>query len=492
MADTRQSVHARPSRPEYVDKPRRRADASRVLADLDAAFDACGLRDGSTLSFHHHLRNGDAILNMVLDAAARRGLRDLHVAASSIFPVHAPLVAHIRSGVVSDLSTSFISGPVGAAITAGLLPRPVTLTTHGGRAQALASGALRVDAAFVAAPSADPLGNLCGTQGAAAFGAMGYALCDVAHAAHVVAVTDTLAPFPLSPVDIPQERVDHVVVVPSIGDPSGIASGTTRPATDPLRLAIGQSAAAAITASGLLRNGFSFQTGAGGISLAAAAQVGAEMTRRGITGSFASGGITGFHVKMLRGGLFRTLLDVQCFDLAAVQSIRDDPRHQAMSAAAYAAPHPGGAVVDRLDAVILGAAEVDLDFNVNVTTNGAGQIIGGSGGHADTASGARLTVITTQLTGGGYPKIVPKVLHRTTPGHTVDLVVTEAGIAVNPARAELADRLRAAGLPLVPITVLAEQAAATATHRQANRGSGRDVAVSTWRDGSVTDRIQAV
>ncbi|WP_207005460.1 citrate lyase subunit alpha [Trinickia mobilis] len=32
------------------------------------------VRDGATLSFHHHLRNGDHILDMVLEVAAEMGL----------------------------------------------------------------------------------------------------------------------------------------------------------------------------------------------------------------------------------------------------------------------------------------------------------------------------------------------------------------------------------------------------------------------------------
>ena len=47
----------------------------KLLRDLDAAFDACGIADGATLSFHHHLRNGDQVLNQVLAVAARRGLQ---------------------------------------------------------------------------------------------------------------------------------------------------------------------------------------------------------------------------------------------------------------------------------------------------------------------------------------------------------------------------------------------------------------------------------
>ena len=64
----------------------------------------------------------------------------------------------------------------------------------------------------------------------------------------------------------------------------------------------------------------------------------------------------------------------------------------------YANPHNRGAVVNQLDTMILGAAEVDLDFNVNVTTGTDGGIIGGSGGHSDTAAGAKLALVTTRLT----------------------------------------------------------------------------------------------
>ncbi|GGF84272.1 citrate lyase subunit alpha / citrate CoA-transferase [Mameliella alba] len=479
----------RPYRPAGVTRGPR---MTKLLADLDAAISACDLRDGATVSFHHHLRNGDAVLNMVMAALARRGLKDLHVAASSLFPVHAPLVDHIRNGTVSRISAAFISGPVGEAISTGVLPLPAILMTHGGRARALDAGDFVIDAAFVAAPVADEMGNVSGSMGTTACGTLGYPMTDVAVARRTVAITDTLVPYPAPAIDIPQGQVDHVVQVPRIGDPSGIASGTTRPAEDPVSLAIADSAARTIAASGLLNDGFSFQTGAGGASLATAAAVGRQMAERGVTGSFCSGGITGFHVEMLRAGLFRGLLDVQCFDLEAVRSYRDDPRHQAMSAATYAAPHIGGAVVDRVDAVVLGAAEVDLEFNVNVTTRAGGVLIGGSGGHADTAAGAQLSIVTTRLTAAGFAKIVPQVGTLTTPGQTIDVVVTEAGLAVNPARTELAERLHSAGLRLRPIEVLAREAATAARQPVPPRAGGRVVAISEYRDGSVTDLVRQI
>jgi hypothetical protein len=63
---------------------------SHALPISAAALRECGVRDGATLSFHHHLRNGDHLMNLVLAEAARLGLRDLKIAPSSIFPVHAP------------------------------------------------------------------------------------------------------------------------------------------------------------------------------------------------------------------------------------------------------------------------------------------------------------------------------------------------------------------------------------------------------------------
>ncbi len=468
------------------------ARRSKLLPDLDAAISACALTDGSTVSFHHHLRNGDGVLNVALDALAKRGLKNLHVAATSIFPVHAPLIEHIRNGTVGRISASFISGPVGEAIARGALADPAVLRTHGGRARALDQGEVKVDAAFVAAPAADDLGNISGRAGKTACGTLGYPMVDVETARNVVAVTDSLVPFPAQPIDIPQGKVDFVVAVDRIGDPAGIASGTTKPAGDAVSLGVGEHAAAVISASGLLTEGFSFQTGAGGISLATAAAVGREMAAKGVTGSFCAGGITGFHVEMLQAGLFRALMDVQCFDLEAVKSYQTDPRHQAMSAATYAGPHVGGAVVDRVDAVVLGAAEVDLDFNVNVTTKAGGAIIGGSGGHADTAASARLTIVTTRLTAAGYAKIVPVVGTLTTPGATVDVVVTDAGIAVNPLRGDLVERLRAANLPVAGIETLAAQAAAAATRATPQRAGGRVVAVSEYRDGTVTDVVRQI
>ena len=475
------TVHAAPS------------GADKVLADLDAAIRACDLRDGATLSFHHHLRNGDAVLNLVLNAAARAGLKGLTVAASALFPVHAPLIEHIRSGVVTGLAASTIYGPVARAVSQGALATPVLMYTHGGRARCVESGDLRIDVAFVAAPTADAYGNLSGAVGRAACGPMGYAVTDVQGAERVVAVTDTLVPYPAVPIEIGQDWVDFVVAVDSIGDPAQIVSGTTKATTNPVALSIADTAAKVIAASGLLEEGFSFQTGAGGASLAAAAFLGRIMRERGIQGSFAAGGITAGIVELFDAGLFRALMDVQAFDHAAIDSFRRSEAHQTMSASMYANPHNRGCVVNRLDATILGAAEIDRDFNVNVTTGTDGVILGGSGGHADTAAGSKLTLITTSLVAGAHAKVVERVTTCTTPGESIDVLVTDAGIAVNPLRGDLAERLTAAGLPVMSIEALAARAAELAPAPTRDRGGdGRIVAVVEYRDGTVIDVVRQV
>jgi len=192
------------------------------------------------------------------------------------------------------------------------------MQTHGGRARAIESGDLHIDVAFAAALAADPAGNLSGAEGRAACGPLGYAMVDVQFADRVVAVTDHLSAYPLCPIDISQDNVDFVVCVDSIGDPSGILSGTTRPTTDPVGLEIASTAAQVIAASGLLCDGFSFQTGAGGVSIATSLYVKALMTERRVQGSFGSGDVTGYLADMLEAGPFRAVFDVQCFDLKAV------------------------------------------------------------------------------------------------------------------------------------------------------------------------------
>ena len=421
-------------------------------------MEKAGLRDGMTISFHHHLRNGDYVLNMVLETAAAMGLKGLTVNASSVFDCHAPLVDHMKNGMVTGLETDYISAAVGRAISEGVLAKPVIFRSHGTRPSDIMTGRSHIDVAFVAAPTSDPMGNCSGKYGPSACGSLGYAFADAQCADKVVIVTDNLVDYPLTDASITENFVDFVVKVDAIGDPHGIVSGTTRMPKDPIALKIADYAAQAIDASGLLKDGFSFQTGAGGASLAVADYVKHIMLERKIHGSFALGGITGYMVDMLEAGCFQAIQDVQCFDLRAVQSIRENPRHMEITAAQYASPTAKSTAASNLDVVVLGATQIDTDFNVNVHTDSNGYIIGGSGGHTDVAQEARLTVIVAPLSRARMSIVVDKVLTVSTPGTSVDLLVTQYGIAVNPARPELAEALKKARLPVTDIQELRRMA----------------------------------
>ena len=211
-----------------------------------------------------------------------------------------------------------------------------------------------------------------------------------------------------------------------------------------------------------------------------------------VQGSFASGGITGYLVDMLEAGLFRSLFDVQCFDLRAVESYRRNVAHQAMSASMYANPDNRGAVVNQLDCVILGAAEIDLDFNVNVTTGSNGVILGGSGGHSDTAAGAKLAIVTTRLSAGGNPKVVKRVQTISTPGESIDVLVTEKGVAVNPRRPDLGELLLSHGLPVVNIEQLQAYAALQSIARAPLEKTTRPAALVEYRNGTIIDVVYTI
>lgn len=468
---------------------------SKLVSSIKEAVQQMGLRDGMTISFHHHLRNGDFVLNMVMDAIAEMGIRNLTVNASSIFDVHEPLIGHIRNGVVTGLECNYMGGKVGRAICEGLMEKPVIFRTHGGRPSDMEKGTSHIDVAFIAAPTADNMGNCTGKYGKSACGSMGYAFADAMNADKVVVITDNLVPYPLVDYSISEIYVDAVVEVEQIGNPAGIVSGTTKITRDPVGLKMADYAARVIDASGLLKDGFSFQTGAGGATLAAAKYIKDIMLQKNIKGSYGMGGITAYMVDMLQAGCFEALLDVQCFDLDAVESIRTNPKHMEVTATHYAGVSGKSAGVDNLDVVLLGATQVDVDFNVNVHTDSNGYIMGGSGGHSDTAAGAKLAIIIAPLTRARLPLVVDHCLCTSTPGSTIDVVVTQRGIAVNTKYGKnqaLKEKLLAARLPVCEIEDLKRMAEELAGVPKATAPQGRVVAQVLYRDGTLLDTIKAV
>ena len=242
-----------------------RADGDKRVPDLETALKRCGLGDGMVISSHHHLRDGDRVAVIALQAATRLGVRDLMWFPSASFPSQASVIELMESGVVHHIEGS-MNGPLGDYCTQGKMRGMGVLRSHGGRWQAVQDGEVRIDVAVIAAPCADAFGNANGAHGKSACGSLGFALADSIYADHVIVVTDNLVPFPCIPSQIQGNNVDYVVEVDSIGDPARIVSGTTQITRSPDRLLIARLVAQFIRDAGIMRNGFSFQAGAGGIA----------------------------------------------------------------------------------------------------------------------------------------------------------------------------------------------------------------------------------
>jgi citrate lyase subunit alpha/citrate CoA-transferase len=465
-------------------------DGDKRAASLAEALERVGLADGMVVSSHHHLRNGDLVANMVFDAAAALGRRDLMWFPSASFPVHANQIQHLEAGVVHHIEGS-MNGPLGDYCSQGRMRGLGVLRSHGGRWQAIQDGEVHIDVAVIAAPTADSFGNAHGLTGPAACGLLGFALADSVYADRVVVVTDNLVPFPCLPWQIQGNNVDVVVEVDSIGDPAKIVSGTTQLTQSPDRRRIAELAARFCAAAGIMRDGFSFQAGAGGTTLAFAIYLRDLMRTAGVTARFARGGSTQHMVEMLQEGLVEYILDGQTFDLEGVRSMREDPRHVNTSPFTSYNFHGKGNFASMVDVAVLGATEVDLEFNGNVVTHSDGRLLHGIGGWQNCLA-ARCTMLLVPSFRDRIPVIVDEVTTLCGPGELIDVVVTERGIAVNPRRQDLIDAVRGSDLPIRPIADLKAELDRICGVPALPAPSDQPVAVVKWVDGTVMDTVWKV
>jgi len=464
---------------------------NKVLNNLDDTLKKLDLFNGMVISFHHHLRNGDYLINLVLEKLDRIGIKDIILAPSALFPVHEPIVDLIKKGTVSHVLGS-MNGPVGRLCSTGGMNKTAILRSHGGRYRAIQEGDLKIDATFIAAPTADSHGNANGVKGPSACGPLGFALADSLYADQVVIVTDNLVTFPTWPWSIEGGNVDYISPIKKLGDPEKIVSGTTKVTTDPNRLKIASMAAQFVRDSGLIDEPeFSFQAGAGSMSLAFIRYVTKYMTEKKVIADFVRGGSTQVLVDMLNSGLTKFILDGQSFDLAGVRSLRENWNHIETNPFVSYNYHTKGCFASRVKVSVLGATEIDLSFNVNVNTHSDGWLLHGIGGFQDAAD-AHMTIITAPLYRKKNPIVVEKVHTITAPGETIDVLVTDHGIAVNPDRGDLLDRLKNSSLPIVSIEELHQKAINITGKPQPARTKDNVIALIEWRDGTVIDAVREI
>jgi len=485
---TPEGRRAAPSIRQCGDYP---ADGDKRVGSLRAALEKAGLRDGMTISSHHHFRNGDLVMNQVFDVAAEMGVKDLVWFPSAAFPCHEPVIEHQKRGVVRRVEGS-LNGPLGRYASHGHMDGAAVLRSHGGRWQAVQDGEVHIDIAILAAPSADAFGNATGDRGPSACGSLNFGLVDSLYADHVIVVTDNLVPFPCLPWQIQGNNVDTIVELEQVGDPSKIVSGTTVLTKSPDRLLIAELTARFIRSTERYRDGFSMQAGAGGTALATAIYLKEMMKEDGYRAAFMRGGSTKYLVEMLEEGLIGCILDGQTFDLEGVRSMRENPQHVATSPFTSYNWHGKGNFASLVDFVVLGATEVDRHFNANVVTHSDGMMLHGIGGWQNCLF-AGVTILPIPSFRDRIPVLVDEVTTLCGPGELIDVIVTERGIAINPRREDLIGPAKAAGLPVRGIEeIQAEVEGIVGGKAQRPVLGDKLVGAVKWVDGTLLDVIHEV
>jgi citrate lyase subunit alpha/citrate CoA-transferase len=465
-------------------------DGNKTVPTLKDALVKAGLKDGMTISTHHHFRNGDLIANQIFDIAHELGIKNLRWFPSASFPCHEYLIKYLEDGTINRIEGS-MNGPLGKFTSQGKMKGLGVLRSHGGRYQAVQDGEVHIDIAVIAAPTSDPFGNANGVNGPAACGLLGFALADSQYADKVIIITDNLVPFPCIPWQIHGNYVDYVVKVDQVGLPEKIISGTTQITKSPDRLLIAELTAKFCDEAGIIRNGFSYQAGAGGTALSIGIYFSEILKERGWKARFIRAGSNQYPVKMLEEGLVEYILDGQTFDLEGVRSMRENPGHVNTSPFTSYNYHGKGNFATQVDVVILGATEVDVNFNANVVTHSDGLLLHGIGGWQNCLF-SKCTILPVPLFRDRMPVIRDEVTTLCGPGELIDVIITERGIAINPLRKDLIEKLKGSNLPIKTIQKLKEEAERICGVPEKPQFTDEVVAVIKWVDGTIIDSVWRV
>ncbi len=463
------------------------SDGNKLLPSLKEALIKSGIKDGMTISTHHHFRNGDLIAIQIFDIIHDLGIKDIVWFPSASFPCHEPLIKYLEDGTINRIEGS-MNGALGKFCSEGKMKGIGVLRSHGGRYQAVQDGEVHIDIAVIAAPSADAFGNANGTDGLAACGLLGFALADSQFADKVIVVTDNLVPFPCIPWQIHGNNVDFTVLTDKIGIPSKIISGTTEITKSPDRLYIAELSTKFCEAAGIVKDGFSFQAGAGGTALSIGIYFANMLKKKGIKSRFVRGGSNKYLVQMLEEGLTDYILDGQTFDLEGVRSMRENQGHVNTNPFTSYNYHGKGNFSSMLDVAILGATEVDINFNANVVTHSDGYLLHGIGGWQNCLF-SKCTILPIPLFRDRIPVIKDEVTTLCGPGNLIDVIVTERGISINPLRKDLIEKVKDSNLPIKSIQQLKVEAEEICGIPDKPKFTKELVAVVKWVDGTIIDSI---
>jgi citrate lyase subunit alpha/citrate CoA-transferase len=238
-----------------------------------------------------------------------------------------------------------------------------------------------------------------------------------------------------------------------------------------------------------MKDGFSLQAGAGGTNLAFAVFLKEKMKAKGVKARFMRGGSTKYLVEMLEEELTDFILDGQTFDLEGVRSMRENPNHLNTSPFTSYNFHGKGNFASMVDVAVLGATEVDVNFNGNVVTHSDGYLLHGIGGWQNCLY-SKCTILAIPSFRDRIPVIVDEVTTLVGPGELIDVVITERGIAINPKRKDLIKATKNSGLPIKPIKKIKNEIdEICGKPAKAKVDSKKVVAIIKWVDGTVLDSV---
>ena len=142
-----------------------------------------------------------------------------------------------------------------------------------------------------------------------------------------------------------------------------------------------------------------------------------------------------------------------------------------------------------MDVIVLGATEVDVNFNANVATHSDGLMLHGIGGWQNCMF-AKCTILAMPSFRNRVPVIRDEVTTICSPGDLVDVVITERGLAINPRREDLIEATKGSGLPIRDIRDIKEEVEGLCGGPPERPKLGdKVVAVIEWVDGTVLDSV---
>jgi len=462
---------------------------SRDSVTIKEAIKKSGLKNGMTISFHHHLREGDEVVLKTLSEIKELGIKNLTLSCTSLLNAHDKIVDYIEDGTITSIHTTGLKAKLAKYVVHKGLKTPVIFRSHGGRARALQEKNINVDVAFISAAAVDSLGNATGSLGKNSFGSLGYGIWEAQNANKVIIVTDNVIKNDVLPyISIPQYRVNEVVSVDSIGNSSKIKAGSLIPKFSYNNFIIAKKTAEIIINLAGSLNNKSLQLGSGSISIQVMKFISEHLKRKNEKLKFMLGGITEFILEAFNENLVQTIFDIQSFSPECSYFIGKNPSYIEIDSSWYANPKVN-CLVNYVDFSVLSAVEIDLNWNVNSLISSDYEIIGAIGGHQDVAEGSNITIITAPLIRGRIPIIVDKVKAVTTPGKNVDILVTDFGIAVNPLRKDIINDLLSLDIEIFSLKDLYKKAEDLVGIPEKPKLSDKVVGIIENRTGEIIDYI---